>query len=120
MKKLLIIDDETKLRETIAELFSFTGYNVIEAQDGMEGLEKVKQHNPSLIICDLMMPKLDGYGFLKKHKKSTHSGIPVLLLTAKIEPADELMGISLGAKGYVRKPFTFKELKNIVEEHLTV
>ena len=70
MAKILIIDDEIKLRETIAELFSFINYQVFEAQDGSEGLEKVQEHKPDLIICDVMMPKLDGYGFLERHQKS--------------------------------------------------
>jgi DNA-binding response OmpR family regulator len=118
MAKILIIDDEIKLRETIAELFSFINYQVFEAQDGSEGLEKVKEHKPDLIICDVMMPKLDGYGFLERHQKSNHSKIPVLLLSAKIEEIDEKIGFSMGAKGYLRKPFAFKELKEIVDFHL--
>jgi DNA-binding response OmpR family regulator len=118
MAKILIIDDEIKLRETIAELFSFINYQVFEAQDGAEGLEKVQQHQPDLIICDVMMPKLDGYGFLEQHQKSKYSEIPVLLLSAKIEEIDEKTGFSMGAKGYLRKPFTFKELKEIVDFHI--
>nr|WP_315186148.1 response regulator [uncultured Flavobacterium sp.] len=118
MSKILIIDDEIKLRETIAELFSLINYQVFEAQDGSEGLEKVQEHKPDLIICDVMMPKLDGYGFLEEHQKSNHSNIPVLLLSAKIEEIDEKTGFSLGAKGYLRKPFVFKELKEIVDFHL--
>jgi DNA-binding response OmpR family regulator len=118
MAKILIIDDEIKLRETIAELFSFINYQVFEAQDGSEGLEKVQEHKPDLIICDVMMPKLDGYGFLEQHQKSNYSKIPVLLLSAKIEEIDEKTGYSLGAKGYLRKPFVFKELKEIVDFHL--
>ena len=118
MSKILIIDDEIKLRETIAELFSLINYQVFEAQDGSEGLEKVKEHKPDLIICDVMMPKLDGYGFLEQHQKSKYSEIPVLLLSAKIEEIDEKTGFSMGAKGYLRKPFTFKELKEIVDFHI--
>ena len=82
------------------------------------GLEKVKQHNPSLIICDLMMPKLDGYVFLKKHMASSNASIPVLLLTAKTEESDELIGRNLGAKDYIKKPFSFQELKRIVAKLL--
>ena len=117
MKKVLIIDDEVKLREAIVELFSFIGYEIIEAQDGLEGLEKVKLHHPNVIICDVMMPVLDGYGFLKKHTTSEYSHIPVVLLTAKTEELDEKTGILLGAKGYIKKPFSFRDLKQIVEKH---
>lgn len=118
MKKVLIIDDEIKLREAIVELFSFIGYEIVEAQDGLEGLEKVKLHSPDLIICDVMMPKLDGYGFLKNHMNSAQSDIPVVLLTAKTEEIDEIIGLNLGAKDYIKKPFSFQDLKRIVEKHI--
>lgn len=118
MKKVLIIDDEIKLREALVELFSFIGYQIIEAHDGIDGLEKVSIHIPDLILCDVMMPKLDGYGFLKKHMASSNASIPVLLLTAKTEESDELIGRNLGAKEYIKKPFSFQELKRIVEKYI--
>lgn len=118
MKTVLIIDDEIKLRETIVELFDFIGFEIFEAQDGLEGLEKVKLHNPNLILCDVMMPNLDGYGFLKKHILSEQSQIPVVLLTAKTEKTDESLGKKLGASDYIKKPFSLQELKAIVEKHL--
>jgi DNA-binding response OmpR family regulator len=118
MKKVLIIDDEIKLREAIVELFSFIGYQIVEAQDGIDGLDKVQLYTPDLIICDVMMPKLDGYGFLKKHLASEQASIPVVLLTAKTEEVDEIIGKKLGAKDYIKKPFSFQELKRIVEKHI--
>lgn len=118
MKKILIIDDEIKLREALVELFTFIGYQIIEAQDGLEGLEKVSLHLPDLILCDVMMPKLDGYGFLKTHTSSSNSRIPVLLLTAKTEESDELIGKNLGAKEYIKKPFSFQELREIVKKYI--
>lgn len=118
MIKILIIEDEIKLRETVSELLSLAGYQVTEAKDGLDGLEKVKQTNPDLIICDVMMPKLDGYGFMEQLKKTNYSDIPVLFLTAKTELIDLERGIALGAKAYVLKPFSFKELKLIIEHHL--
>ena len=118
MKKIVIIDDEIKLRETIVELFSFIGYEIFEAQDGIEGIEKIALHQPDLILCDVMMPKLDGYGFLRIHLTSKHSSIPVILLTAKTEDNDELIGKQLGAKEYIKKPFSFQELKKIVEKYV--
>ncbi len=119
MHKLLIIDDEIKLRETICELFTITGYEVFEANDGLDGLDKVKKVKPDLIICDVMMPKLDGYDFVERLNLTQFSKIPVIFLTAKTELADQEKGIELGAKEYIIKPFSFKELKKIVDSHLT-
>lgn len=118
MIKILIIEDEIKLRETVNEMLSLAGYHVTEAKDGLDGLEKVKQTNPDLIICDVMMPKLDGYGFIEQLIKTNYSEIPVLFLTAKTESTDLEQGINLGAKAYVFKPFSFQELKKTIEHHL--
>ena len=118
MSKILIIEDETGLRETVAELLSLAGYKTVEAKDGIDGLEKVYNELPDLILCDIMMPKLDGYGFLEQHQLSEYSHIPVLLLTAKIESNDELIGMRLGAKGYIKKPFNFQALNQIVKSYL--
>ena len=114
MSKILIIEDEDALRETIAELLLIAGYEIAVAKDGLDGLEKVQEEVPDLILCDVMMPKLDGYGFLEQHQLSVYSYIPVVLLTAKIELDDELISIKLGAKGYIRKPFNFLELNRII------
>lgn len=111
MIKVLIIDDEVNLRETIAEMLSYTGYHVCLAKDGIEGLQKVEEFLPQIIICDVMMPELDGYGFMEQHKVSQFASIPVVLLTAKVEQKDEEYGLSLGVKAYIRKPFTFKDLQ---------
>lgn len=118
MKKIVIIDDEDSLRETISELLMVSGYTVFEAHNGKEGLEKVQETEPNLIICDVMMPVLDGYGFLEKHSKSAFSHIPVLLLTAKVEVTDKEKGINLGAKAYIKKPFVFSELKELVDSYI--
>jgi CheY-like chemotaxis protein len=111
MTKVLIIDDEVNLRETIAEMLSYTGYHVCLAKDGVEGLVKVVEFQPDIIICDVMMPELDGYGFVEQHKCSKQAHVPVVLLTAKVEQKDEEYGLSLGVKAYIRKPFTFKDLQ---------
>lgn len=117
-KKILVIDDEVKLRETICELLSFVGYDVLEAQDGIEGLAKVNQFRPNLIICDIMMPILDGYGFMNAHRISDYSHIPVIFLTARVEQKDKEKAIDLGVKEYIKKPFVFKELKQTIEYYL--
>lgn len=118
MTKILVIEDEIKLRETICELLSIAGYDVVEANDGLDGLEKVNQTNPDLILCDVMMPKLDGYGFMEQLQKTNHANIPVIFITAKTEVTDLERGIALGAKSYILKPFSFKELKLIIDHHL--
>jgi len=115
MAKILIIDDEVKLRGTICELLSFIGHDVLEAQDGKEGLEKVDQFKPNLIICDIMMPVLDGYGFMEKHRLSDYSKIPVIFLSANVDENHEEKGLALGVKKYFKKPFVFKELKQLIE-----
>lgn len=120
MAKILIIDDEIKLRETICELLSYAGYDVFEAKEGEEGLKKVKQYKPDLIICDIMMPVLDGYGFMKEHQLSKYSHIPVLFVTARIEPRDQKKGLALGVKAYCKKPFVFKELKQLIDNYLSL
>lgn len=118
MAKILIIDDEETLRITICELLSFVGYKVCEAEDGRDGLEKVKKFKPDVILCDIMMPKLDGYGFMERHIISEFSYIPVIFLSAKIDPKDKKMGASLGVKQFLKKPFVFSELKQLIENYL--
>lgn len=118
MTTILIIEDEIRLRETISELFSISGYLVFQADNGLEGLKKVDEILPDLIICDIMMPKLDGYGFIEQLKNTNYANIPVIFLTAKTELINQQRGLSLGAKAYVIKPFNFNELKNTVENIL--
>lgn len=118
MAKILIIDDEETLRITICELLSFVGHKICEAEDGRDGLEKVKEFKPDVILCDIMMPKLDGYGFMEEHIASEYSYIPVIFLSAKIEPKDKKLGGILGVKQFLKKPFVFSELKELIENYL--
>ena len=115
MKKILLIEDEKILRDTIQELLQITGFSVSSAANGTQGLAQVQRNVPDLILCDVMMPVLDGYGFLKAHMASPHKNIPVLLLTAKIETKDQCIGVNLGAKAYVLKPFVLKELLSAMQ-----
>lgn len=119
MATILIIDDEVKLRETISEMLSFIGYDVHQAENGVEGLEKVAQLLPHIIICDIMMPILDGYGFIKQHQRSNYSNIPVLFMTAKVDQKDVEDGTTAGVTGFIKKPFQFKELKRQIESYLS-
>jgi two-component system, chemotaxis family, chemotaxis protein CheY len=118
MKKILVIDDETSLRETIAELLMVIGFTVFEAQNGEEGLKKVQEVEPNLVICDIMMPVMDGYEFMEAHMKSVFFNIPVLFLSAKVEKLDKQKGLNLGAKDYISKPFEFNNLKQTINYYL--
>jgi CheY-like chemotaxis protein len=118
MAKILIIDDEVKLREIIQELLSFSGYEVIAAENGLEALQKVFDYAPDLILCDVMMPILDGYGFMESHVASSYSHIPVIFITAKITDADQNRAYELGVKEYFKKPFIFKELLKSISNYI--
>ena len=119
MTKVLIIDDEINLRETIAEMLSYTGYHVCIAKDGIEGLTKVVEFQPNIIICDVMMPELDGYGVLNiLGKKPKTAEIPFIFLTAKAERNDLRKGMNLGADDYITKPFDQSELLEVIERRI--
>ena len=108
MPKLLVVDDEAKIREVIKTYAEFEGYEVVEAADGMEAIEKCKQEKFDVIVMDIMMPRLDGFSSYKEIKKI--DDIPVLMLSARGEEYDKLFGFEVGADDYVVKPFSPKEL----------
>ena len=108
MKKLLIVDDEEKIREVIKEYAEFSGYEAEEAGDGMSAIGLVKLNDYDLIIMDVMMPKLDGFSAVKEIQKIKN--IPVIMLSARGEEYDKLFGFELGVDDYVVKPFSPKEL----------
>ena len=108
MYKILIVDDEQKIREVIREYAEFNGYAVSEAADGMSAVGLVKLQDFDLIIMDIMMPKLDGYTACKEIKRI--KDIPVIMLSARGEEYDKLFGFELGVDDYIVKPFSPKEL----------
>ena len=108
MKKILIVDDEDKIREVIKEYAEFSGYVAEEAADGMSAIGMVKLNDYDLIIMDVMMPKLDGFSAVKEIQKIKN--IPVIMLSARGEEYDKLFGFELGIDDYVVKPFSPKEL----------
>ena len=108
MYKILIVDDEQKIREVIREYAEFNGYEVAEAENGMEAVGLCKLNDYDLIIMDIMMPKLDGFSACKEIKKI--KDIPVLMLSARGEEYDKLFGFELGIDDYIVKPFSPKEL----------
>lgn len=117
MYKLLIVDDEVKIREVIREYAEFSGYEVTEAEDGMSALGLCKLNDYDLIIMDIMMPKLDGFSACKEIKKI--KDIPVIMLSARGEEYDKLFGFELGIDDYVVKPFSPKELMARINAVLT-
>ena len=119
MKKILLIEDNPDLRENTAELLQLANYQVISASNGKEGLEQALLFRPDLIICDILMPGLDGYGVLHAlHKNENIRSTPFIFLTAKTELCDQRKGMELGADDYILKPFTGTELLTAVESRL--
>ncbi|MEK6616356.1 MAG: response regulator [Bacteroidota bacterium] len=119
MKKILLIEDNKDMRENTAEILELFKYKVFTAKNGKEGVEIAKKEKPDLIICDIMMPVLDGYGVLRMLSKNTETAsIPFIFLTAKAERSDFRKGMEMGADDYVTKPFDDVELLNAVEIRL--
>lgn len=120
-KKILLVDDEQGLVDTIAKRLDVCGYDIISANDGQKGYELACNESPDLIILDIMLPKMDGYkvcGFLKKD--SRYSGIPIILLTAKADEGDMKLGMEMGAEVYMTKPVVVEQLIQRIEELLKV
>ncbi|MDB5245646.1 MAG: response regulator [Segetibacter sp.] len=119
MKKILIIEDNVEVRENTAEIIELSNYKVITAENGKIGVELALKELPDLVVCDIMMPVLDGYGvyhLLSKHKET--ASIPFIFLTAKSEKADFRRGMEMGADDYITKPFDGIELLNAIETRL--
>ncbi len=108
MHKLLVVDDEAKIRTVIREYAEFSDFEVTEAEDGMEAVKLCKENDYDIIITDIMMPKLDGFSACKEIKKI--KDIPIIMLSARDEEYDKLFGFELGIDDYVTKPFSPKEL----------
>lgn len=119
MKKILLIEDNLEVRENLEEILNLSSYEVYTAENGVEGVEMALKVDPDLIICDVMMPKLDGFGVLRiLGQKPQTSDIPFIFLTAKAEKNDFRLGMNLGADDYITKPFHHKELLDAVEIRL--
>lgn len=115
-KRILLIEDNPEVRENTSEILSLAGYIALTAPNGKLGVELAQRDKPDLIICDIMMPELDGYGVLHILSKNEHTaGIPFVFLTAKTEKADIRKGMNLGADDYLTKPFDDTELLNAIE-----
>lgn len=119
MKTILLIEDNPDMRENTTEILELAHYNVVTAENGKKGIKLAQEQQPDLIICDIMMPELDGYGVLHLlSKESETASIPFIFLTAKAEKTDYRKGMTLGADDYLTKPYDDVELLSAVETRL--
>jgi DNA-binding response OmpR family regulator len=107
-RTILVVDDESTLRETLAEALEADGYRVVTAPDGREALTKFRAEHPDLVLLDLMLPELSGIEVCRIIR--AESGVPIVMLTAKDAERDKVVGLELGADDYVTKPFSLREL----------
>ncbi|OYX22936.1 MAG: transcriptional regulator [Flavobacteriales bacterium 32-35-8] len=118
-KKVLLIEDDASLRGNTSEILELSHYEVILAPNGKIGVEKAKQLHPDIIVCDIMMPELDGYGVLEALSKNENTkSIPFIFLSAKAERKDVRLGMNLGADDYITKPFNEDDLITAIESRL--
>lgn len=115
-KKVLIVDDEKNIVDIIAFNLKKEGYDVLTAFDGEEGVKKTMEENPDLILLDIMMPKMDGYEACRKIREKKHT--PIIMLTARAEEVDKVLGLEMGADDYVTKPFGVRELMARIKANL--
>lgn len=107
--KILLVEDESDLRLIISDVLRDDGYEVLNASNGLEGLKKVKEENPDIVVTDVMMPQMDGFTLVKEIREF-NSQIPILFLTAKSSIEDIEEGFETGANDYIKKPFELREL----------
>ena len=119
MTSILVIDDNVAIRENTAEILELAGYKTYKAENGKKGVDIALKENPTIIVCDIMMPELDGYGVLHLLRKNPETrNIPFIFLTAKTERSDFRKGMEMGADDYITKPFDDVELLNAIETRL--
>jgi len=118
-KRILVVEDAHSLRRDIVEMLGFEGYDVVDAENGLKGVQRAKETLPDLIICDIMMPVMDGYEVLTELRKDrTTEMIPFIFLTARADRSEQRAGMQSGADDYVTKPFTASELLGSVRARL--
>ena len=108
MKTILVVDDEERLVSVVRAYLEQSGYRVVTANNGRQALFVAREEKPDLIILDLMMPEMDGQEFMRLHQRERET--PIIILTAKVEEDDRVIGLELGADDYVAKPFSPREL----------
>ena len=110
--RILVIEDEQAIRDSMADLLDIAGYEFDLAENGIQGLSKVVKFKPDIVICDIMMPELDGYGFVQRLKSDErYETLPVIFLSALVDLDSRIKGLELGVDDYITKPFEFRELR---------
>ncbi len=118
-KKILVVDDEVDLVKTIQFALELEGYKVLVSYNGEDALNQARKENPDLILLDIMLPKLDGYKVCRLLKfDEQYKHIPILMMTAKTQEKDKLMGKETGANEYITKPFDMEELMGKIKKYL--
>ena len=118
MTKILIVDDEKDIVETLSFLLKSKGYEVISAYDGEEGLKLAKEEKPDLIILDVMMPKINGYKICRLLKyDAKYKNITIIMVTARSQDNDKLIGEETGADEYITKPFEFSDVLDVINKY---
>jgi len=117
MRTVLFIEDNLQIRENTEELLALAGYRVITAENGIVGLTLAKESNPDIVLCDIMMPEVNGYDVFRELKGNEKTAsIPFVFVTASAEKSQVEAGLNMGAVGYIRKPFTEEELLETIEK----
>ena len=120
MTKILVVEDEAGIREKLITVLGFEGFDTLGAADGRVGVQLARSEQPDLIICDIMMPDVNGYGALRELRADpTTASIPIIFLTAAASRADMRKGMELGADDYITKPYTVEELLSAVRTRLS-
>src|SRR5919109_1233886 len=107
-KKILLVDDEPEILEICRDYLKASGYNVVTAKDGTQGLSAARREKPDLVVLDLMLPEMDGLDVCRAIRRE--SNVPIIMLTARVEETDKLVGLEIGADDYMTKPFSPREL----------
>lgn len=119
MSKILVIEDEARTRDMFRDCLEAEGFQTLGAEDGLAGIQQARQHLPNLVLCDIIMPKLDGYAVLRQLRQDANTAmIPFIFITARTGKADRRQGMSLGADDFLTKPSTVEELLDAVSARL--
>ncbi len=118
-KTVLIIDDEVHIRKLVARMLKLQGFDVLEAINGQQGLDLLKQHHPDVVTCDITMPEFDGFDFLKAVRSQPDiKDTPVIVVTAMGQEKEILRALEMGANAYLTKPFSASRLIKVINSHL--
>ncbi len=120
MAKILVIEDEAPIRANLERLLRAEGYTVVTAENGVKGVHAAAEHAPDLVLCDVLMPEMDGYGVLAALRQSAATaGVPFIFLTASADHADRRLALAQGADDYITKPFHLQDVLDAIKRKLS-